>query len=70
MPYDVRREFEVSQLKHIGAVHMETGIRSADAARRASTARLLVQAIAKGWAVGAAHGRGRTSGVDIPTRLQ
>lgn len=69
-PYDVRREFETAVVRHLGAMHREDGDRCADTGKRISVAHALVRAIAKGWSIGTAHGRGRESGIDIPTRLQ
>jgi hypothetical protein len=69
-PYDVRREFEAEVVRHLGAMHREDGDRCADTGKRISVAHALVRAIAKGWSIGTSHGRGRESGIDIPTRLQ
>lgn len=69
-PYDVRREFETEVVRHLGAMHREDGDRCADTGKRISVAHALVRAIAKGWSIGTSHGRGRESGIDIPTRLQ
>eukprot|EP00959_Pyramimonas_sp_CCMP1952_P380837 7979215-Pyramimonas_sp.AAC.1 len=60
-PYDVRREHEVSQVRHIGRIHHEGGLQTALTARRAFATKRLIRTIAKGWSRGTAHGRGRTS---------
>eukprot|EP00959_Pyramimonas_sp_CCMP1952_P416359 8722954-Pyramimonas_sp.AAC.1 len=68
-PYDVRAEFEVPSLRHIGGIHGESGSQAEDTAKRVAAGNAMVRALAKGWSLGTAHGRGRGSGVGITTRL-
>jgi ribonuclease HI len=68
--YDVRREYEVSTVRHLGAHHNEKATFDTDTQYRVSRGREIVRRLAKAWGVGTHHGRGRGSGLSIPTRLQ
>ena len=67
---DVRMEGEEGLVRHIGSWLPETGYTEADTRKRVTKGRKLIGLVTLAWSKRTKHGRGRESGMDIPTRLQ
>ena len=59
-----------NKVRHVGGLLTDTGTQWADTTSKCLKAKQRAKDIAKAWATGTAHGRGRSSRVKIATRLK
>ena len=66
---DVRMEYEVDKVKHLGGILSESASTDPDTSRRVQRGYEIARKVAKAWGLGSKRGRGHGSGLSITTRL-